>query len=57
MKCDETDPDVTCSADMEDKIKDLYVDFFYLNTNFDGGNIATPLVNYLVFKFNQGLEY
>ena len=29
---------------------------FFLNTNFDGKNIDIPLVNYLDFSFNDGLE-
>ena len=41
----------TCKSDteMQAKISELKVSFFFMNTNFDGTNITVPLVNYLQF--------
>lgn len=57
--CDSSDPKQTCAdeATIESTVDNLRVEFFYLNTNFDGSNIDTPLVNYLDFSLKNGLEY
>lgn len=57
--CDSTDPSQACADDatIEAAVENLRIEFFYLNTNFDGSNIETPLVNYLDFSLKNGLEY
>ena len=50
---------ITCkdSATIRETVQKLKLNFFFLNTNFDGTNIDVPLVNYLDFSFHDGLEF
>jgi len=49
--------DVTCMEEsaLLDKVNHLVVEFFFLNTNFEGNNIETPLVSFIDTVLPVGL--
>ena len=44
-------------AVIQNKVDDLQVEMFFLDTNFDGSNITEPLFSYLDFSMKQGMAY
>ena len=56
--CDSQTSEVTCKskAEIDSKVKDLKVQFIYLETNFEGKNIVNPLVSYLKDVLPVGLD-
>lgn len=47
-----------CKNDNEiaETINNLVLEFFYLNTNFDGSNVETPILGYLDMLYKEGIE-